>query len=150
MVTHTAHPVVMVVDDHAALRRLVLRFLRSDGITAFDVGNAAPVLSLVREHAGAVDLAIIDMNLPDMNGFDVAAELGHEFPDLKILFISGYVDSMAMQGAVRVSPEFVLFKPFTERTLLDRVHMLLEMPRKIEPARAGSAPAPSSHTGTLG
>lgn len=150
MLTQNAHPVVMVVDDNAALRRLVLRYLRSDGIAAFDVANAAPVLSLVRQHAGAVDLAIIDMNLPDSNGFDVAAELGREYPDLKILYISGYVDSMAMQGAARVSPEFVLFKPFTRRTLLDRVHMLLDIPHKIEATRAGSASAPSSQTGTLG
>jgi hypothetical protein len=150
MIAQNVHPVVMVVDDNAALRRLVLRYLRSDGVAAFDVGNAAPVLSLVRQHAGAVDLAIIDMNLPDMNGFDVAAELGREYPDMKILYISGYVDSMAMQGAARVSPGVVLFKPFTKRMLLDRVHMLLEMPRKIGATRAGFASVSSNRTGTLG
>lgn len=150
MSTLDSCPAVMVVDDHAALRRLVVRYLRADGIAAFHVGTAAPAISMVRQHAGAVPLAIIDMNLPDMNGFDLAAALGHEFPAVKVLYISGYVDSMAMQGAARVSPEFVLFKPFTEQALLDKVHALLEIPRKIEPSRAGRASTPARHTGTQG
>jgi CheY-like chemotaxis protein len=150
MLTRDTFPAVMVVDDHAALRRLVVRYLRSDGIEAFHVGTAAPALSMARQHAGLVQLAIIDMNLPDMNGFDLAALLGREYPALKFLYISGYVDSMAMQGAARVSPHVVLFKPFTGRALLDKVHMLLDMPQKLGPARAAQECPSSSRTGTQG
>jgi len=123
------HRTVLVVEDQAPLRRLIVQYLSLDGIAAVDVGTAAQGLSVVRRHAGLIDLAIIDMVLPGMSGLDLAAEFGREYPNLKILFTSGYVDSIAMQGIAGLSPELVLFKPFTEEALLDRIHMLLDGPQ---------------------
>jgi DNA-binding response OmpR family regulator len=126
MSNHGHQPTVLVVEDEAPLRRLIVHYLTSDGIASVEAGAADPGLSVVRQNPGLIDLAIIDMVMPGMSGLDLAAELGREFPGLKILFTSGYVDSIAMQGIAGLSPESVLFKPFTVEDLLSRVHKLLE------------------------
>jgi hypothetical protein len=130
------HPKVLVVDDEAGLRGLIVEYLIWDGIATFEASTADQGLSIVQQHADEIDLAIIDMVLPGTNGLDLAAELGREYPGLTILYISGYVDSVAMQGISRRSPELVLLKPFTERELLDRVHMLLGMSHKVMPVQS--------------
>lgn len=140
------HPVrtVLVVEDREAVRRVIVQFLLRDGIAALQAGNTADALAMIRERQGAIDLAILDMVLPGGSGLDLASELGREYPSLRILYMSGFVDSVAMQGMVLRSPEFVLLKPFSEEVLLARVHKLLELPGKIEPASAGPHRGPSA------
>jgi len=123
------HRTVLVIEDQAPLRGLVVQYLSMDGIAAIGAGSAAEGLSIMERQASRIDLALIDMVLPGMSGLDLAAEFGRKYPNLKILFTSGYVDSIAMQGIAGLSPELVLFKPFTERALLDSVHMLLDGPQ---------------------
>ena len=73
------------------------------------------------------------MVMPGVSGLDLATDLIREYPGIKILYTSGYVDSVAMNVIARRSPQAVLLKPFTEQALLERVHQLLKMPREIEP-----------------
>ncbi len=65
------------------------------------------------------------MVMPGVSGLDLAADLGREYPNLKILYISGYVGSLVAEALARRSPERVLMKPFTEEALLARVRDLL-------------------------
>ncbi|MGD0871201.1 MAG: response regulator [Bryobacteraceae bacterium] len=128
-----AHPAVLVVEDQEPLRHLIVRFLSRQGIQAFDADSAGQGLSIVRRRAGRIDLAILDLVMPGVSGLDLATDLIREYPGIKILYISGYVESIAMDVIARRSPGAVLLKPFTEQMLLERVHQLLEMPTGIEP-----------------
>jgi CheY-like chemotaxis protein len=135
---HDGKPIVLVVEDDATLRRLVIHMLGNGGFETLATGNAADGLSLVRERQGAFDLAIIDMVMPGMSGLDLATDLDREYPSLKILYISGYVGSVAAEVISRRTPDHVLLKPFSEQKLLERVRMLLE----IAPAHeVGQTPA---------
>jgi len=138
MLKSNTHPAVLVVEDQEPLRRLIVQFLRSHGIQTFDASNAGQGLVIVRERAGRIDLAILDMVMPGVSGLDLATDLIREYPDIKILYTSGYVDSLAMDVIARRTPEAVLLKPFTQQVLLERVQQLLEMPSEIEP---GARPA---------
>jgi len=143
-------PAVLVVDDNTALRRLIVRMLRHGGFATLDSGSGPDALALVRRHRGAVDLAIVDMVMPGMSGLDLATDFTREFPGLKILYISGYVGSIAADVLSRLSPHLVLLKPFAEETLLERVRMLLAMPVRKEPVAAEAPPNPQLGTGTSG
>ena len=129
----SAHPAVLVVEDQELVRRLIVKFLSRHGIQAFDAADASRGLSIVRKRAGRIDLAILDMVMPGVSGLDLATDLSREYPGIKILYISGFVESVAMHVIARRSPQAVLLKPFTEQALLERVHQLLKMPREIEP-----------------
>ena len=143
-------PTVLVVEDQTALRRLIVRMLDRHGIAGLEAGRAVQGLSIVRERHGAIDLAVVDMVMPGMSGLDLATELEREYPNVKILYISGYTDSIAMDVIARREPDAVLLKPFTERALVDHVKRLLEMPpRKMVPADGAMSP-PTRRNGTSG
>jgi CheY-like chemotaxis protein len=133
---------VLVVEDDSSLLCLVEGMLVSGGFTPFTAGSAADGLSMVRERQGRFDLAIVDMVMPGMSGLDLATELVREYPNINILYISGYVGSLAADALARRTPERVLLKPFTEQALLDRVRMVL----KSAGGEAGRFILPSART----
>lgn len=145
MDTRDGNPTVLVVEDDASLRRLVVHMLASGGFEALATGEAAEGLSLVRQRRGTLDLVILDIVMPGMSGLDLASDLDREYPGLKILYMSGYVGSVAAEVLSRRTPEQVLLKPFTEQELLDRVRRLLNLA-----PQACKEPAPAISNGTAG
>lgn len=143
-------PTILVVEDNAALRRMIVRFLDGGGFAVLAAEGAAEGLSLARERQGLLDLAIVDLVMPGMSGLDLASELDREYPELKILYISGYVDSIAADVLSRRSPDHVLLKPFGEKALLDRVALLLGTAAQSQAADPAQAPASSAGKGTVG
>src|SRR5581483_2521808 len=116
---------ILIVEDDESLRRAIVRMLESAGFVTVGTGTAERGLGLVREHRGEFALAIIDMMMPGVTGLDLGSELDREYPGLNILYISGYVGSIAAEGIARRSPDRVLLKPFQRQDLLDRVKLLL-------------------------
>jgi len=126
-------PAILVVEDQEALRGLMVKLLKRNDMEALDAGSAPEGLSIAQARGGKIDLAILDMVIPGMSGLDLASDLIREFPNIRILYMSGYVDSIAMDVIARRSPEAVLLKPFNEATLIQRVNQLLAKPPRIEP-----------------
>ena len=138
---------ILVVEDQPDLRQFVCRALERDGHHALAAGQALSAFELIKEHAGAIDLAIIDMVLPGPSGLDLASWLDRDFPTLSILYISGHVDSIAMECIAHRSPDCVLLKPFTSSQLLARVNLLLSSISKKGPG-AGAEPREKHRSGT--
>ena len=116
---------ILVVEDQPDLRQFVCRALERNGHGALAAGHADQAFELIKEQAGAIDLVIVDMVLPGPSGLDLASWLDRDFPNLPILYISGHVDSIAMECIAHRSPDCVLLKPFTSSQLLARVNLLL-------------------------
>lgn len=133
-------PIILVVEDNAPLRRLIVRMLLGGGFAAVATGKAVEGLEMVRERHGAFDLAILDIVMPGMSGLDLATDFDREFPHLKILYISGFINSVAAEVLWRCSPDLVLFKPFSADALLERVHGLIGAARR-DPAEIPKATA---------
>ncbi|HLK47130.1 MAG TPA: response regulator [Bryobacteraceae bacterium] len=119
-------PQILVVEDNGALRRLMLRILAGSGYSVLEASNGAQAVDLFRQHSPALDLAIVDMVMPGMSGLDVAAEMERLRPGMKILYISGYASSVAMESISSRFPDHVLIKPFDAAQLIDRVALLLK------------------------
>ena len=116
---------VLVVEDQPALLRFLGQVLEMHQATVFLAENAAAGLAHLQQREGKVSLAVIDMVMPGESGLDLASEMQRSFPDIPILYISGYVDSIAMDVIARRSPDSVLLKPFTPQVLVDRIALLL-------------------------
>jgi YesN/AraC family two-component response regulator len=82
-------------------------------------------MRLAEEHPGAIDLLITDVVMPGMNGRDLADELHTIYPDIKILFMSGYTaDAIAHRGVLEEDVQFIQ-KPFSIKDLGLKVHEVL-------------------------
>jgi len=139
-------PTILVVEDNGALRRLMTRTLADSGFLVLEAGTAPHGLAVFRAEPDSVDLAVIDMVMPGMSGLDLAAELERERPGMKILYISGYASSVAIESISRRSPERVMLKPFDVRDLVERVGRLLgpELARADVPVATISGMAQST------
>ena len=116
---------ILLVEDHTPLRSSLAQLLARHGFHVLDAGDAEHALALFREHRAAIDLVIADMMMPGVTGLDLGAELERDSPVLKILYISGYTESIAAASLRSQSPDRVLLKPFTSEELLARIGELL-------------------------
>jgi CheY-like chemotaxis protein len=123
--TDGTRPAILVVEDNGALRRLIARVLSGSDFQVVEAATAQEGLTLFGAHAATIALVIVDMVMPGMSGLDLAAELERQRPGIRILYISGYGSSVAMESIRQRSPERVLLKPFDPADLVGRVRQLL-------------------------
>jgi len=97
-----------VVDDDPDVRRFLVEFLRSSGYRVAEAADGPTGLTLLDREVP--DLLILDFAMPGMTGAEVAAEARRSCPDLPIIFISGYSDTVALERAIGEVP--LLRKPF--------------------------------------
>jgi hypothetical protein len=86
-------------------------------------------VEVVTRHTGRIDLLITDMTLPQRNGRELAEELKHLRPDLKVLYVSGYTDDASVYAGDLPAGAAFLQKPFTLGSLLKNVRDVLD--RKV-------------------
>jgi two-component system cell cycle sensor histidine kinase/response regulator CckA len=101
-------PVVLIVDDEPAIRRVLSRALAADGYELLVAGHANEALELVAATRLTLRLAVIDMHLSGTDGPDLAKLLRLLQPRLTVLFTSGYGEG----EQERVPRDPLLPKPF--------------------------------------
>ncbi len=117
---------IVVVDDNADARRAVVRTLKLHGHRVLDTGEPSQVLSLVSEEGARPDLLVTDVVMPEKSGITLASELVEEWPELKVLFISGYADRDVDASELPEGIRAFLEKPFTINELAETVNELLD------------------------
>jgi CheY-like chemotaxis protein len=120
---------VLVMDDEADARMLIEEILVSAG---HEVVLAADGLEGMRQyHSTPVDLALVDLFMPNREGLETIKELKRQFPDFPIIAMSG--DSLALpllSVARRLGAAEVLQKPFLPEELLEAIKHVLRPKRR--------------------
>jgi two-component system, cell cycle sensor histidine kinase and response regulator CckA len=124
-------PCILVVDDDAALRRILARILTEEGYRVLTAPNGEEALAIASPLAGHLPLVITDVQMPVMNGLELAAQLNRLRPPPKLLFMSGY-----SAPHVEVNGSF-LAKPFSPDILVSRVRQLLAVPNGLTAVSGG-------------
>lgn len=116
-------PVVLVVDDEDSVVRLASRALRMEGYLVHEARGGAEALKFLDEGT-PIDLLLTDINMPDIKGHEVARRFRLARPDLKVLYLSGFVDVLFAERPILWEDEAFLDKPFTIKGLLEAVSLL--------------------------
>ena len=121
-----ARDTVLVVDDEAMIREMIVEVLEERGHATLQAEDGAAALLLLQSRA-PIDLLLTDVGLPaSLNGRQLADAARVSRPDLRVLFITGYAETAA-SGQGRLDPGMeVLTKPFAMHTLAERVAALLD------------------------
>jgi DNA-binding response OmpR family regulator len=104
---------------------MIRTILEKDGYTVLESGGGEEAVMVSRMHPHPIELAVIDVNMPGMGGMDLANCLLPQRPTMKVLYISGMVDSVAVTSLATAAPELVVRKPFTSADLTARVRAIL-------------------------
>lgn len=116
---------ILVVEDDAAVRRIVSFILERDGCEVLASANGPEALAATAADPRPVDLVLADIVLPGMSGPALAATLTSGRPDLKVLFMSGYVPEEFVRGGEFDPKIDFLAKPFASWHLIHRVRQAL-------------------------
>jgi CheY-like chemotaxis protein len=112
---------ILVVDDDGQVRRFVSEALRSQGYAVTDVATGE--LGLAALKANRFDILIADYAMPGMNGADLVRQARQVHADLRVLMVSGYADSAALDDVLGDSE--LLRKPFAIAELTQAVAQTL-------------------------
>lgn len=117
----TGRETLMLVEDEAPVRAFATRALRNKGYTVLEADCAETALEIVREHGSELDLIITDVIMPGMNGPTMVEKISEDYPDIKVIFISGYAEDIFMHNYGSERSFNFLAKPFTLKQLASKV-----------------------------
>jgi DNA-binding response OmpR family regulator len=115
-----------VLEDDAALRRLVSTLLERASYNVLAEETAAAAIATAEAHAGRIHLVLTDVVMPARSGPEVAAHLAVVRPEARLLYMSGDTGNMIGTRGLVPAGAALIEKPFTERSLLLKVRSLLD------------------------
>jgi CheY-like chemotaxis protein len=118
---------LLLVEDEPAVRQMTRRVLEALGYQVLLASNGEDALRTVQDHKGSpIRLAVTDIIMPLMGGKAMAEWLKASYPDLKILYTSGYThDAITCYGMLETGVQF-LSKPYTTASLAHKVREMLD------------------------
>jgi signal transduction histidine kinase/ActR/RegA family two-component response regulator len=117
---------VLVVEDEARVRKLIVDVLSAHGYKVVEATRGEEALRLCRQRSGKIDLAVLDVVMPEMSGPDFARQVMPSCPGMRLLYISGYTDEAVLHHGIPESGAAFLQKPFLPDALLRAVREVLD------------------------
>lgn len=114
---------VAVLDDNARFRaRLVARLRFFPEVTlAFEAASAAEFLAHLRDASGAIDVALLDIELPERSGIEVAADVSRDYPDVGILMFTVFEAEETVLAAIQAGASGYLLKEAPIGTIVQAI-----------------------------
>ncbi|HET9963381.1 MAG TPA: response regulator [Nitrospiraceae bacterium] len=119
---------VLLVEDEPSVRDLVRDQLTKAGYQVIDATNGVEACLVATQQSGHLDLLLTDVVMPGMNGHELAQHLSVIKPNLRVLFMSGYLDDISLSAGLDAHRTAFLQKPFTPDVLTQTVRELLDRP----------------------
>lgn len=114
--------VILVVDDERDIREITSQILNKNDYIPICAPDGIQALNLYREHQDIIDGALVDLMMPVMDGFETIAELRKLNKDLKIMAVSGLIDSKTFAEKSSVKVNALLNKTYSSDMLLIKLN----------------------------
>ena len=112
---------ILVVEDETSVRILTGRILRQYGYQVLEAENGEKALDLVKNYSGDIHLILTDAIMPGMNGKELVKHVHTIRPEIKAMYVSGYMDDTIIKQGILDSSIAFLQKPFTANDLIHKV-----------------------------
>jgi two-component system, cell cycle sensor histidine kinase and response regulator CckA len=117
---------ILLVEDADALRKLAHALLEQNGYHVLAAENGETALKIAEQNRERIHLLLTDVIMPGMTGRTLADRLIALRTGLKVLYMSGYTDSAIADQGVLEPGTYLLHKPFSEETLIQKVREVLD------------------------
>jgi two-component system, cell cycle sensor histidine kinase and response regulator CckA len=117
---------VLLVEDEPAVRELSARVLRNLGYIVLEAINGTEGLGAAPAHTGQIDLLLADVVMPEVGGKALSEQLTSQYPNMRVLFMSGYTDNAIVHHGRLDEGVAFLQKPFTPAALARKVRAVLD------------------------
>jgi len=132
------HPTVFVVDDDAAVRKSLVRLLKSAGYRAESFASADEFIEC-RKRNPLPGCALVDIQMPGIDGLQLQRELINSTHEIPIIFITGYGDIPSSVKAMKAGAVDFFSKPFNDEALLQAIREAIQRDQRVRCERAERA-----------
>ncbi|MET3289181.1 UNVERIFIED_CONTAM: DNA-binding response OmpR family regulator [Brevibacillus sp. OAP136] len=115
---------ILIVDDEEHIRELMRIFLRNEGFEVAEATNGAEALSIVEK--SAIDLVILDIMMPHMDGWELCKKIREHGPDIPLLMVTAKGEAGQKVKGFQLGTDDYVTKPFDPLELVMRVKALLK------------------------
>ena len=117
----------LIVDDFSTMRRIVRNLLKEIGYTNADEAEDGAA-ALVKLKGGAFDFVVSDINMPNMNGFELLSQIKADatIKHLPVLMVTAEAKKEDIVTAAQAGAAGYIVKPFTKATLEEKVNKIIE------------------------
>jgi two-component system chemotaxis response regulator CheY len=115
----------LVVDDARIIRKILSEMVKEFGFETFDAEDGEDALNVLNS-AGAVDLMLVDWNMPNMNGLEFVKEVrkNDEYATAKIMMVTIESEMDTVVQALEAGADEYVMKPFTKETISEKMALL--------------------------
>lgn len=117
---------VFIVDDEDMVRAITEQMLSSYGFQTISCGDPLEALKIFRQKQGEIDLVILDMIMPQMNGREVFSKMKEINPDVRVLFASGFSEHDEASEILKMGIKGFVQKPARVSQLLEAIEKALK------------------------
>jgi len=117
---------LLLVEDEQGVRELARDILQAAGYTVLEASYGSEALQICRRYPGPMHLLLTDVVMPHMSGRQLAERLAPLYPEMKVLYMSGYTDNAVVHHGVLDPGTAYLQKPFTPDSLARKVREILD------------------------
>ncbi len=127
-IMNNKHKKILIVDDSKASRFALKKLLMFQNFTIFEAGNAKEALAVLKEH-NDICIALIDYEMPGMNGAELARIIRHNYSrmELSILAISAHSESLITIEFLKAGANDFITKPYVREEVLARMAVNIDM-----------------------
>jgi DNA-binding NtrC family response regulator len=115
----------LVIDDQEPILSVVEDILTVTGMSVLLAQNGSTAIHLFQEHHQTVNLVLLDMKMPDMNGDEVFVHLRAIDPTIRVIIASGYDESETMVHFANQKAVQFIQKPYQFRDLVEKIASVL-------------------------
>lgn len=119
---------ILLVEDEPAVRQIVTELLEQQGYFVLTAVNGEDALRLIesKERVERIDLLLTDIVMPRLTGTALADKVKSQFPNIKIVFMSGYADETLARQTIMEAGTVFIQKPFTLEVLARKIRQVLD------------------------
>jgi len=115
---------ILLVDDDPDIRELMRLYIAAEGLEVIEAGNGKEAIELLNK--GAVNLVVLDIMMPYMDGWELCREIRRRYPDLPLLMVTAKGESADKVKGFHLGTDDYVVKPFDPVELTMRVKALLK------------------------
>ena len=118
--------IALVVDDSKAVRMILARTLKELGYEVREAANGREALEVLAAEKNAVKLALVDWNMPEINGLELLKRirLNPELSSLRVIMVTTETELDQMAAALEAGANEYVMKPFTKDILLEKLDLV--------------------------
>jgi two-component system cell cycle sensor histidine kinase/response regulator CckA len=117
---------ILVVEDEREVLKLAVRILRKQGYVVLEAGQGDEAFLVCKQHQGPIHLMVTDVVMPGMGGHELAKRMEPLYPNMRVLYMSGYTDNAIVHHGILDEGMNYLQKPFSVEGLARKVREVID------------------------